>query len=160
MLIDFERGGETDRHRCERETRISSLLYMPRPGIKPTTFGVRDDAPACRAARPGLQRWLSQSRRVAVSGALAWESGTSQAPGPSNPERSPTWRGPHPIQPSGLAAEARAADWEQGCLRVHRGAAPPSAPPPPCSGLGTPFSNPAGGRRQTQECLLLKWLQT
>lgn len=32
-----EREGGRDKHLCEREMSISCLLYMPQPGIKPTT---------------------------------------------------------------------------------------------------------------------------
>ena len=50
VFIDFERGREgggerdrqtqKDRHRCERETSISFLPYMPQLGWNPQPFGV------------------------------------------------------------------------------------------------------------------------
>ena len=38
MTIDFrERRREGEKHRCEKETSVGCLLYMPQLGTKPTT---------------------------------------------------------------------------------------------------------------------------
>ena len=36
-LLERKGGGERENHRCERETSISCLLYMPQPWIEPAT---------------------------------------------------------------------------------------------------------------------------
>lgn len=109
-------------------------------------------------AGPGPQRRPFQSCPVAVGGALTWESGAGQARGPSDPERPPTQRGCHPTQPLGPAAEARAGDWEQGCLRAPGGRLP--TPPAPPALVWDTFPQSSRRQGQTLERPLLKWPQT
>ena len=67
MLIDFkEREGERERHRCEKETSIGCLSYVPQPGTEPATQAraltgnrtldllVADNAPDSGATQQGL----------------------------------------------------------------------------------------------------------
>ena len=63
MFIDFrERGREGERkrvkHRCERETSIGHLQYVPPPESNPQYFCVWAHAPTSLSHRPGLLLFL------------------------------------------------------------------------------------------------------